>query len=43
MDMPLREGELMECDLFGLAASTEDMREVMDAFLDKRKPSFQGK
>lgn len=43
MDMPLREGEIMECDLFGLAASTEDMHEGMGAFLDKRKPSFQGR
>lgn len=41
--MPQREGEIMECDLFGLAASTADMKEGMAAFLEKRKPSFQGR
>ena len=41
-DMPQREGEFMECDLFGLAASTSDMKEGMGAFLEKRKAEFQG-
>ncbi|MEW6073301.1 MAG: enoyl-CoA hydratase-related protein [Planctomycetota bacterium] len=42
-NMPQRQGEMLESDLFGLAASTQDMREGMQAFLGKRKPSFQGK
>lgn len=42
-NMPQKEGEVMECDLFGLAASTEDMREGMAAFLEKRKAAFQGR
>ncbi|MEM7310023.1 MAG: enoyl-CoA hydratase-related protein [Planctomycetota bacterium] len=41
--MPQAEGETMECDLFGLIATTDDMREGMNAFLEKRKPSFQNR
>ncbi|MFN0242730.1 MAG: enoyl-CoA hydratase-related protein [Planctomycetota bacterium] len=37
------EGELMECDMFGLASTTADMREGMAAFLEKRKPHFEGR
>src|SRR5688572_26059501 len=32
-----------ESSLFGVLASTSDMREGMDAFLQKRRPSFQGR
>jgi enoyl-CoA hydratase len=32
----------LESDLFGLLASTEDMREGMNAFLEKRKANFKG-
>jgi enoyl-CoA hydratase len=42
-NMPQREGEVLESDLFGLAASTHDMKEGMQAFLEKRKPAFQGR
>ncbi len=43
MNMPQQEGEIIECDMFGLASTTEDMREGMAAFLDKRKPDFQNR
>ena len=43
MNMPQQEGEIMECDMFGLAATTSDMREGMAAFLEKRAPEFQNK
>jgi enoyl-CoA hydratase len=32
----------LESALFGLLASTADMREGLEAFLEKRKPSFRG-
>ena len=41
--MPQDEGERMECDMFGLAATTADMKEGMTAFLEKRRPNFQNK
>ena len=42
-NMPQSEGENLECDLFGLAASTQDMKEGLSAFIEKRKPAFQGR
>ena len=41
-DAPLDIGLDFESQLFGLVFSTEDMKEGTGAFLDKRKPRFQG-
>ena len=43
LDMPLAEAQVFESTLFGLVASTEDMREGTTAFLEKRKAEFKGK
>jgi len=40
--MDLDDGLRLEQDLFGLAFSTEDMREGTRAFLEKRKAEFKG-
>lgn len=42
-NMSQREGEIIECDMFGLAATTSDMREGMTAFIEKRQANFTGK
>ena len=42
-EMPLAEGLAYEATLFGLCASTEDMKEGMTAFLEKRPARFTGK
>jgi len=42
MNMSQPEGEIIESDMFALAATTTDMREGMTAFLEKRKPAFRG-
>jgi enoyl-CoA hydratase len=42
-EMPTADGQYLEATLFGLVASTDDMREGTRAFLDKRPAVWQGK
>jgi enoyl-CoA hydratase len=43
IEMPFAEACQYEATLFGLVASTEDMREGTRAFLEKRKAEFKGR
>ena len=43
VEMPFAQAQVFEATLFGLVASTEDMREGTKAFLEKRKAVWQGK
>lgn len=43
MEMAFPEGSFLEATLFGLVASTDDMREGTRAFLEKRKAQFKGR
>jgi enoyl-CoA hydratase len=43
LEMTAEDAHLLEANHFGLLASTEDMREGMAAFLEKRKANFRGK
>jgi enoyl-CoA hydratase/carnithine racemase len=43
LEMPFAEACIFEATLFGLVASTADMREGTAAFLEKRKPVFVGR
>jgi len=43
LEMTLEEGLALEADAFGLVAATDDMKEGLHAFLEKRPPKFEGK
>lgn len=43
LDVRVEEGLALESSLFGLLAVTEDMREGMRAFLERRPPRFRGR
>ena len=43
LEMPFGEACAYEAALFAVLASTEDMREGTQAFLEKRKPAFKGR
>ena len=43
LDLPLADAQAYEASLFGLVASTDDMREGTSAFLEKRRPVFRGR
>jgi enoyl-CoA hydratase len=43
LEMPLAEGMLLEANAFAVLCASQDMREGLQAFLDKRKAAFQGR
>ncbi len=43
LETTITEGLSLEASLFGLCAGTEDKKEGTSAFLEKRKPQFQGR
>ena len=42
LDVTVNQGLEIEADLFGMAVTTEDMKEGIGAFLEKRDPEFSG-
>jgi enoyl-CoA hydratase len=43
LEVSFDKGQFLEATLFGLVASTDDMREGTKAFLEKRKATFKGR
>ena len=43
LEMPFAQGSAYEATLFGLVGATDDMREGTRAFLEKRRPTFEGR
>ena len=43
LDTTIDEADSHESAIFALLASTRDMKEGMEAFLEKRKPDFEGR
>jgi enoyl-CoA hydratase len=43
LELPLSDAQAFEATLFGLVASTDDMREGTRAFLEKRQATWQGR
>ena len=42
-EMPFEEGQFLEATLFGLLCATEDTKEGMKAFIEKRQANFEGR
>jgi enoyl-CoA hydratase len=43
LDLPLEQGIDLEAQLFEEVFQTEDIREGVKAFIEKRKPAFQNR